>query len=117
MMAGKVIALDSDAFGVCFQRTQKPLRRYVLGFDPTVLVQPRRIIRGLVPGSAAAKAGLKDGDEILKPVPQDGIQADQNAKMKLLVRRGGKVWDVSYLPRGEVVPTWQWMAVDTPGCR
>lgn len=116
MMSGKPVVLDSDAFGACFQRTQKPMRRYDLGFDPTVLVQPKRIIRGLVPGSAAAEAGLKDGDEILKPVPQDGIQADQTARLKLQIRRGDKVFDVSYLPRGETVPTWQWMATGNPSC-
>lgn len=116
MMSGKSLVLDSDAFGPCFQRTQKPMRRYELGFDPTVLVQPKRIIRGLVPGSSAAEAGLKDGDEILKPVPQDGIQADQTAKLKLQIRRGDKVFDVSYLPRGETVSTWQWIPANNPSC-
>ncbi|MBV8157686.1 MAG: peptidase M61 [Dyella sp.] len=117
MMSGKPIVLDSDTFGPCFQRTQEPMRRYELGFDPTVLVQPKRIIRGLAPGSAAAEAGLKDGDEILKPVPQDGIQADQTAKLKLQIRRDGKVFDVSYLPRGETVPTWQWVSNSGAACK
>lgn len=117
MLAGKPIVLDTDAFGPCFTKTLKPMRRYELGFDPAVLAQPSRIVRGLVPGSAAAKAGLKDGDEILKPVPQDGIQADQTAKLKLQIRRDGKVWDVSYLPRGEVIQTWQWIPAAAPSCR
>lgn len=116
MINGKLIVLDTDAFGPCFERTKKPMRRYELGFDPTVLVQPKRIIRGLVPGSAAAAAGLKNGDEILKPVPQDGIQADQTATLKLHIRRGGKVFDVSYLPRGETMETWQWIERDGRSC-
>jgi len=116
MMSGKPILLESNAFGTCFQRISKPMRRYELGFTPDVLVQPRRIIRGIVPGSAAAAAGLKNGDEILKPVPQDGIQSDQRAKLKLDIRRDGKDFEVSYLPRGEAVPTWQWIESDNPTC-
>ncbi|MFP3504673.1 hypothetical protein [Burkholderia sp. SIMBA_062] len=95
---------------------QKPLKRYDLGFDPTVLVQPRRIVRGLVPGSAAARAGVKDGDEILKPVPQDGIQADQRAMLRLQIRRGDTILNVAYLPRGETVQSWQRASVNHSSC-
>lgn len=117
MLAGTPIVLDSDTFGPCFRRIRRPLRRYELGFDPAVLVQPTRIVRGLVTDSAAARAGLRNGDEILKPVPQDGIQADQSARLTLEVRRNGTVRDISYLPRGETVPVWQWTAADTPACQ
>lgn len=116
MMSGKLIVIGPDSFGPCFQRIQKPLRRYELGFAPEVLVEPKRIIHGLLQGSAAATAGLKDGDEILKPVPQDSIQADQAARLRLQIRRNGKVFDVSYLPRGEVVQTWQWGPANNPSC-
>lgn len=98
----------SDAFGPCFQRTTRKLRRYDLGFATDVLAQPKRIVRGLVPGSAAAKAGLRDGDEIIDPVPQDGIQGEQNEMIKLRVRRGGQAVPITYLPRGETVDAYQW---------
>ena len=105
----------SDAFGPCFRRTTRPLRRYELGFDPKVLVEPRRIVRGLVSGSAAEAAGIRNGDEIVKPVPQDAIQGDQKALMTLEIRRNGRTMTVSYLPRGEMVRAWQWERV--PGRR
>jgi predicted metalloprotease with PDZ domain len=116
MLSGKPIVLDSDTFGPCFHRIQKPMKRYELGFAPEVLVEPKRIIRGLVPGSTAAAAGLQNGDEILKPVPQDSIQADQQAQLKLQIRRADKVFEVSYLPRGEQVQTYQWEKSDSAQC-
>ncbi|MDE1150643.1 MAG: hypothetical protein PW843_29180 [Azospirillaceae bacterium] len=108
MLDGALIVLDDDAFGSCFTRTTVPLRRYQLGFDPEVLIQPKRIIHGLIPGSAAAEAGVRDGDEIVKPVPQDILQGDQKATLTLQIRRDGQVFPVTYLPRGETVPTYQW---------
>ncbi|WP_306392548.1 hypothetical protein [Telluria beijingensis] len=109
MMRGEPLALRSEAFGPCFRSTEVALRRYELGFTPDVLVGPRRIVRGLVPGSAADKAGIRDGDDIVKPVPQDRIQADQHATLTLRIARGGKEMDITYLPRGETVPTPQWV--------
>ena len=98
----------SDAFGPCFRKTTKPMRRYELGFDSAVLAEPRRIVRGLQAGSAAARAGLRDGDEIVRPVPQDAIQGNQTALLNLEIKRDGQVLTISYLPRGETVDAIQW---------
>jgi hypothetical protein len=108
MLAGKLVLPASAAFGPCFARTTVPLRRYELGFDSAVLMEPARIIRGLVPASQAARAGLRNGDRIVKPVPQDAIQANQNARLTLLIERAGKTFPVTYLPRGAQVATYQW---------
>jgi predicted metalloprotease with PDZ domain len=111
MLAGATQLPPSDAFGPCFRRVARPLRRYQLGFDPKVLVEPKRIVRGLIAGSAAEKAGLRNGDEILKPVGQDHIQGDQTGILTLQVRRGDREMEISYLPRGETVSAWQWEQV------
>lgn len=108
MLAGALQVPPSAEFGPCFRRTTALLRRYELGFEPAVLTETPRIIRGLIPGSAAEKAGLRNGDEILKPVPQDAIQADQHATLTLEVRRDGRDFKVTYLPRGEMVEAYQW---------
>lgn len=102
----------SDAFGPCFRRTTRMLRRYELGFDTAVLAEPVRIVRGLEPGSAAAQAGIRDGDEIVHPVPQDHLQGDQDARLTLTIRRDGEVFPVTYLPRGEAVEAYQWERVE-----
>ncbi|WP_238376634.1 peptidase M61 [Luteimonas abyssi] len=111
MLDGRVVVPVSDAFGPCFRRVQVPLRRYELGFEPKVLVEPVRIVRGLVPGSAAERAGVRDGDEILQPVGQDAIQGDQDGVLALQIRRDGQDLAIEYRPRGETVDTWQWARV------
>lgn len=120
MLAGKVVLPPSDAFGACFVRTTRPLRRFDLGFDPATLTQKPKIVRGLVPGSNAAQAGLRDGDEILNSFPQDGLQADQSAYLDLQVRRGDEKLTIRYQPRGETVQAYQWVLDPsrgtTPGC-
>jgi predicted metalloprotease with PDZ domain len=108
MLNGAVQLPDSGAFGPCFTRTTKMLRRYQLGFNPKVLVEPKRIVRDLIPGSAAQRAGLRNGDEIIQPVPQDRIQGDQQALLTLKLLRDGKPLEISYLPRGEEVEAYQW---------
>jgi len=111
MLAGGAPLPSSGAFGPCFRRTSKPLRRYELGFDPSVLTESPRVVHGLVPGSAAEAAGLRNGDEILRPVPQDRIQGMQQEQLDLAIRRGEATMDIAYLPRGETVSSWQWERV------
>ncbi|WP_195763553.1 M61 family metallopeptidase [Duganella guangzhouensis] len=108
MLSGAVMLPEAQGFGPCFTRTSKPMRRYLLGFEPAVLVEPKRIVRGLVAGSAAEKAGLRNGDAITKPVPQDMIQGQQNAMLTLEIQRDGKPLTITYLPRAETVDAYQW---------
>lgn len=110
-LAGATPLPASDAFGPCFRRISVRLRRYEVGFDPAVLGEPRRVVRGLVADSAAAKAGLRNGDVIVHPVPQDAIQGEQGEKLTLLVQRSGRAFPIVYLPRGELVDTPQWQRV------
>lgn len=110
-LAGEIPVPDSDAFGPCFRRITKDLRRYDLGFAPESLVSSPRIIKGLVAGSAAEQAGLRDGDEILMPVGQDGLQGEQTGVLTLSIRRDGADQTINYVPRGQTVPAWQWERV------
>jgi len=110
-LGGKAPLPPSNAFGPCFSRTTVKLRRYELGFDPAVLTEPGRIVHGVLAGSAASQAGLRDGDEIVRPIPQDFIQGDQKALLHILIRRHGQQQTISYLPRGELVGAYQWERV------
>lgn len=116
-LAGHITMPSSAAFGPEFRHTQRVLRRFELGFDPVVLTESPRIIRGLVPGSAAAAAGLRNGDEILQPVGQDRVQGDQSATLTLQIDRDGENFEVTYLPRGQevVVTLWELAAGHNPG--
>ena len=111
MLSGAVMLPEPGGFGPCFTRTTKMLRRYQLGFEPKVLTEPKRIVRGLIAGSAAERAGVRDGDEITQPVPQDRIQGDQEAVLTLKLLRDGNPLEISYAPRGEAVEAYQWIRI------
>ncbi|MEN3747052.1 peptidase M61 [Sphingomonas sp. HF-S3] len=108
MLAGGVVLPPSDAFGPKFRRVEKPLRRFDLGFDPDSLLARPRIVRGLVAGSNAEMAGLREGDEILNPFSQDAMQGDQKAWLTLEIKRDGSMQTLRYQPRGEIIPAYQW---------
>jgi len=108
MLAGATITPPSNAFGPEFHRTTRMLRRFDLGFDPESLLAKPRVVQGLKPGSNAAQAGLRDGDEILNTFSQDGLQGDQDAYLTLDIKRGGETLHLRYQPRGESVAAYQW---------
>ena len=108
MLAGALMLPEPDDFGPCFTRTTAKVRRFELGFEPKSLVGTVKTIRGLIPGSEAAKAGLKDGDVVTYAVALDGVQGDPNQTLTLKVTRDGKTFPLTYLPRGEAVPVYQW---------
>ena len=117
MLSGATMLPKPDGFGPCFTRTTKMLRRYQLGFEPKALTEPKRIVRGLIPGSAAERAGIRDGDEITRPVPQDALQGQQNGVLTLQLLRAGRPLTISYVPRGERVEAYQWMEIGSlPDC-
>jgi hypothetical protein len=68
-------------------------------------------IRGLQPGSEAARAGLRDGDVVTYAVAMDAVQGDQDRRLTLQVTRDGRTFPLTYLPRGETVEAWQWARV------
>lgn len=111
MMAGKLLVPPSDAYGPCFQRKEATYRQFQLGFDSASLTASPRIVRGLVAGSNAAAAGLKDGDEVTEAVVLDAVQGKPEATITLKVRRGGRDFEVTYLPRGEALPGYRWTRV------
>ena len=108
MLAGALMLPEPDDFGPCFTRTTARVRRFELGFEPRSLVGTTKTIRGLIPGSEAAKAGLKDGDVVTYAVAMDGVQGDPSATLTLKVTRDGKTFPLTYLPRGEAVAVYQW---------
>ncbi|NYF90170.1 hypothetical protein RBB79_11350 [Tunturiibacter empetritectus] len=92
MLDGAVVLPRPQDFGPCFTRITEPMRRYQLDFEPRVLVEPKRVVRGLIPGSAAEVAGGRNGDEITQPVPQDQIQAQQDGVLTLKLCGTGVHW-------------------------
>ena len=90
--------VPDDAFGPCFVKVKKKLPRYELGFDPASATEKK--VRGLSPKSAAARAGLAEGDRITAADLGDGT-IDRPVEVE--VDRGGKLTKLRWLPRGENV--------------
>jgi len=111
MMAGKLVMPPTGAFGPCFKRETVPYRIFELGFDSASLTADPRRVKGLVPGSAAEKAGVRDGDEITTAVVLDAIQGDANAELTIHLKRAGQPLQVTYLPRGKSVEGYRWARV------
>jgi predicted metalloprotease with PDZ domain len=111
MLAGKLMLPESGDFGPCFARTTAKFRRFELGFDPKSLVGDVKTIKGLMPGSEAARAGVRDGDVVTYAVALDSVQGDPTRTLTLKVTRAGRTFPITYLPRGEAVDAWQWARV------
>ena len=114
MLVGGIIVPASDDYGPCFRRLDTPIRRYELGFELPKGAFPGKpvTIAGLMAGSEAAKAGLRDGDVvILPPLTSEGPRRDPQATVTAQVTRAGKTFPITWLPRGEAVSGYQWERV------
>ena len=111
MKSGKLMLPEPSDFGPCFTRTTARFRRFELGFDPKSLVGDVKTIRGLIPGSEAEKAGLRDGDVVTYAVALDSVQGDPARTLTLRVTRDGRIFPITYLPRGETVEAYQWTRI------
>jgi predicted metalloprotease with PDZ domain len=85
----------SDAFGPCFKREARLIAQFQIGFDEKKSLAEPKAIRNLVAGSAAAKAGLVEGDEILS-VESSLLVPEKEAVVT--INRSGKKVVVRYLP-------------------
>lgn len=111
MLAGGLMLPESEDFGPCFRRVVKRMRRFDLGFDNASFVSNPKVIQGLDPDSEAAKAGLRNGDQVSYAVALDSLQSKLERTLDLQVIRGGETFPVSYRPRGAEVDAYQWERV------
>jgi predicted metalloprotease with PDZ domain len=84
----------SDAFGPCFSRVPRAYALYQLGFDERQSLRDNAI-RRLVAGSAAAKAGLTEGEEL---VSLETSRVFPGKPTTVVVKRNGKDVAIRYLP-------------------
>ncbi|HEY0594952.1 hypothetical protein [Sphingopyxis sp.] len=116
MISGENLMVPrSDAFGPCFRRVKAKVRRYDLGFGGPQLKR-FAVVEKLRPGSAAAKAGLRNGDRIEYRDSTEGTLRHPDMKLHLKVTRGDKIFETSYLPRGTPVAIYQWARAPAANC-
>lgn len=95
VVRAETIPLQPDFMQPWFDGDMAGTGGFDLGFD-WERSKPTRTVRGLKAGSAAAEAGLEEGDLLLGWVLTIG---DANQEVALTVQRGGRVHDISYMPR------------------
>jgi hypothetical protein len=77
--------LPSNAFGPCFRRATESRTVLELGFDPASLGARPQMIRGTVAGSAAARAGVRDGALVLRSNLEPGREVDPTFTVELVL--------------------------------
>jgi len=99
---GATLELPADTFAPCLAIEQASVPSYELGFDFEA-TRKAGVITGLVPGSAAEKAGLAEGQKLA------GFSGEQRADrpVTVTVQVDGQRRDIQYLPQGpaETLPS------------
>jgi len=107
---GKLLDLPNNLLGPCFRRVGVTYRPFQLGFDASAATTgERRVIRNLVARSAAARAGVREGDEAVSAIDLGALRADTSATLQLELRRSGQPVTVAYTPRGEPLDGFKWV--------
>ncbi|GAB1309942.1 Peptidase M61 catalytic domain-containing protein [Madurella fahalii] len=113
MKRGRLIVPSSDSlaqFGL--KMVRRDVENLELGFSESSF--GRGVIVGLVPGSRAEQAGLRDGDEIVRFWVFSTAGESLDNKMKVVVRRQGQEIPILYWPRSyDKVESYQWVDGDT----
>ena len=106
MNDGQLIRLPSNTVGPEYRVERVRQRELDFGFDASSFF--KRIVVGLKEGSRVAKAGVKEGDEIVWNTYVWQCQTDYDRSMVLDVRRGEEVTRIEYWPRSDhFVESWQ----------
>ncbi|MDH0867346.1 hypothetical protein [Mitsuaria sp. GD03876] len=108
MVAGERLEIPPNSFGPCFAPAAKREVPFDLGFDEMRLAS----VNGLRSDSGAARAGLADGDEIVRMTPIREVKNDPAKTISVTYRRGGEERTVSFLPRSAGVPSTEWRRVE-----
>ncbi len=107
MVAGDLLKPPAEAFAPCLTLVSHPTRPFELGFARLSL-NDDRVVKGLVPGSAAEKAGVRNGDVIVEVSDVNKVRGDESLPITLTLRRSGTQQTVTYLPRGAPVEGYRW---------
>lgn len=92
----ETVTLSAKMLAPEFRGRVQTVYEYELGFDRAASLANRRVV-GLKPDSLAARAGLRNGDELVGW----NLHNDPGQKIELKVRREQKVQTISFYPRGK----------------
>ena len=99
------IELPAEALSPGLTGKMTEIHAYEVGFDQARSLKNRRV-RGLIPNSAATRAGLREGDELLAWK----LPGDPEIEARLKISRGGNESEIRYYPRGRGRVVMQYVA-------
>jgi len=108
MMSGNIIFPAKGAFGACMQSRRADVRIFDLGFSSPVRLITGSTIGGLVQGSPAERAGLRNGDVLVTGTDINPAADSLDKPVVLDVRRNGKPMTIAFDPRGGSQPGLEW---------
>ncbi|WP_426700991.1 hypothetical protein ACPPVV_16690 [Rhodanobacter sp. Col0626] len=108
MMSGNVIFPAKGAFDSCMQSRKEDVRIFDLGFSSPVRLIAGSTIGGLVHGSNAERAGLRNGDVLVTGTDINPMAESLDKPVVLHVRRSGKPMTIAFDPRGGSQPGLAW---------
>lgn len=98
MKAGRMLDLPADLFGPCFRRVSGPVGRYRPGFQIAANADGRYIVGPVGAGSAAATAGLVQGDEVLNWKAVGETAKRPGVPLTLKLKAGGGERELEFDP-------------------
>jgi predicted metalloprotease with PDZ domain len=97
---GKLYEIPANAMGPCFRREAVEHKTFVLGFDAAAATTgDKRVIKTLLRGSPAERAGVREGDEVLTTLQVNALRADTSATLTLELSRNGTPVTATFAPR------------------
>lgn len=108
-LAGGLMLPPGDFFGSEYKLVETSIPIECEGFDFTVRFEPEKTIHGLIPGSNAEKAGLRNGDKIISLITDSAAPGRDLPLSHCKVIRDGEIMQFDYIARGQEASCWQYI--------
>lgn len=107
-MAGKLITPPENTFAPCFRRVAVTEYPQELGFDVLAYMGKPRVIKDLQPGSAAALAGVQNGDAVVEGPDVSDPSFKYEEPVTLKISRNGQEMNFTFKAQGKAVTGYRW---------
>lgn len=112
VVEGRTAEIGPETFAPCFEVVYEEMGAFDPGFDVEAS-RKEKVVRGVRPGSAAEKAGLKEGQALVGWSVSFG---QPEVPIEMTVRENGEERKIRWLPQGETVEVPQVRRVESADC-
>ena len=108
MTAGKLLAPPPNTYAPCFRRVAVQEYPQELGFDVLAYMGKPRVIKNLLPGSAAERMGLQNGDVVIEGSDVSDPSFKYDKPVTLKISRNGEELTFTFKAEGQAVTGYHW---------